>query len=546
MSREHFIDALVVGAGFGGIYTLYSLLNEGLTAKAIDTAGDVGGTWYWNRYPGALSDTWSHLYRYSFDDDLLRNYPWRRWYLTQPEILDYLRHVVERYNLRSHMQFNTKMNTATWNDQTKRWKVECATGDIFHVKYLFTALGLLVRAKLPDFPGIDTFKGEINHTSAWNPSINLENKRVGVVGVGSSGVQTVTAIASKVKSLHVFIRRPQYSVPSGNRDVTPEEHATIKRDLPQIWRNARSSAWAMGTPEPYRNLMSLSPEDREALLEDLWQAGNGFQFMFGGACDVVTDEVANEEVCRFIRKKIAGIVRDPHKREILTPKEPYARRPLCDDGYYEQFNRDNVFAVDVMKHPITEVTPHGLRTDDGTIHELDVIIFATGFDGVDGSYSTVDIIGRDGQKLYDSWKPTGPITYIGVSTHGFPNLLLVNGPQMAFANIPVATETNIEFIMDLVRRAEATSKRTGSQCEIEATQEAQRTWTQTCQDLAERTAFQKVPSWLFGKNIAGKAVSVPFFFGGMGRFRAALADIKAKGYEGFESPLGPLRLQGRL
>ncbi|KAB8272535.1 hypothetical protein BDV30DRAFT_211839 [Aspergillus minisclerotigenes] len=546
MAQEHHLDALVVGAGFGGIYTLYSLVKEALNVKAIDTAGDVGGTWYWNRYPGALSDTWSHLYRFLFDQELLQTYPWKRWYLTQPEIMQYLRDVVERYDLRKHMQFNTKMQRAEWNDATKTWKVQCETGDVFHVRYLFTALGVLVKANYPDIPGMNTFTGVINHTSAWNPDVELENKRVGVIGVGSSGVQVVTAIADKVKSLHVFVRRPQYTVPSGNRDVTPEERALVNKNYPALIADVRTSVFAMGTTESKRTFMSLSPEDREELLEHQWKIGNGFQFMFGGFSDIATNEVANEEVCRFLRKKIMSIVKDPQKRDVLTPKELYGRRPLCDDGFYEKFNKENVFAVDIKKNPITEVIPNGICTADGTTHELDVIIFATGFDAVDGTYAMVDIRGRDGKNLYDMWKPSGPSTYVGMSVHGFPNLLLVNGPHMAFANIPTSGETNTEFIMDLVRRAEKISKQTGRQCEIEALEEAERAWTARSRSLIAGTMFEKVPSWILGNNVTGKAEGVSFYFGGLGTFRAYLAEIKANGFEGFKSPLGPSSRETRL
>ncbi|KAE8353515.1 hypothetical protein BDV28DRAFT_133020 [Aspergillus coremiiformis] len=546
MAQEHHLDALVVGAGFGGIYALYSLLKEGLTAQAIDNAPDVGGTWYWNRYPGALSDSWSHLYRFTFDPELLRSYPWRKRYLTQPEILKYLQHVVERYHLRPHMQFSTRMQNAEWNDATKTWTVRCHTGDVFHVRYLFTALGLLLKAHIPAMPGIERFQGEIHHTSDWTPDVALENQRVGVIGVGSTGVQVVSAIADQVKSLHVFVRHPQYVVPSGNRDVTAPERDLINQNYRAILADARTSTFAMGTPEPSRTLRSLSPADRALLMEELWQTGNGFMFMVGGFSDIVTDDAANEEMAQFIRNKIAGIVEDPQKRAVLTPREPYGRRPLCNDGYYEAFNRDNVFAVDVSTHAITEVTPDGIRTADGTVHELDVIIFATGFDAMDGSYAGVGIQGRGGQNLYDLWKPSGPSSYIGMSVSGFPNLLLVNGPHMVFANIPLSLETSVDFTMDLVRRSEEISTRTGCQCEIEASEEAQRAWTDESRSSLAGTVFEKLPSWLLGKNIDGKAPSVPFYFGGLGKFRALLADIKAKGFEGFQSPLGPAGPKTRL
>ncbi|KAE8385106.1 hypothetical protein BDV23DRAFT_25562 [Aspergillus alliaceus] len=546
MAKEHHLDALVIGAGFGGIYSLYSLHREGLKVKAIETAPDVGGTWYWNRYPGALSDTWSHLYRFLFDRELLQTYPWKKWYLTQPEILEYLQHVVERYDLRKDMQFGTTMRSAIWSEETKTWTVRCDTGDVFYVKYLFTALGLLVKANYAGIPGRDVFRGEIQHTSSWNPDVKLEGKRVGVIGVGSSGVQVVTAIADTVKSLHVFIRRPQYSVPSGNREVTAAERELVNRNYAAIITDARTSTFAMGMPEPNRPFMSVAPADRQEMLEELWAAGNAFRFMFGGFSDLVVDEAANDEVCEFIRGKIAGIVKDPQKREVLTPRELYARRPLCDDGYYEKFNRENVFAVDVKKDPITDIVAEGIRTADGTMYELDVIIFATGFDAVDGSYAKVDIRGREGTNLYDMWKPSGPSSYVGVSVHGFPNLLLVNGPHMAFANIPPATETSIDFILDLVRRAEEISKQTDCGCQIEATREAEQAWTELSRSSTAGTLFEKVPSWLLGSNIDGKARSAPFYFGGLGTFRGRLADIKARGFEGFQSPLGPSTKQARL
>ncbi|KAA8650471.1 hypothetical protein EYZ11_000829 [Aspergillus tanneri] len=533
MPQEQHLDVLVVGTGFSGIYTLHSMLQQGLTTKAIDSAPDVGGTWYWNSYPGAMSDTWNHMYRYTFDDELLRTYPLSQWFATQPEILEYLRHVVERHRLRPHMQFQTEMTSATWDDHAGVWRVQCQTGDVFVVRYLVTALGLLHRAYLPDIPGASSFQGEIVHSAAWRPELTVENKRVGVIGVGSTGVQIVTAVASQVQSLHVFIRRPQYSVPSGNRPMTPEERQDIVNRYPQIMREARTSFIAMGFPEPSRTLMSLAPDDREKLLEDLWQGGNGMRFMFGGFADAITDAAACEVISEFLRKKIASIVRDPQKRAVLTPRELFARRPLCDSGYYEQYNRENVFAVDAQTHPIVEITPRGIRTADDTEYELDVIIFATGFDAMDGSYNRIEIRGRDGQLLRDKWQQ-GPISYLGIGISGFPNLFMLNGPNGGFVNVPPLTETNVEFVRDLVRHAETVSRRRGRRCDIEPTGESEDAWTQLARSSVDATLFPRVPQWLTGRNVPGKSKVVPFYFGGLARLRAKLAEVQTRGYEGFK------------
>lgn len=531
---EHYLDALVVGTGFSGIYALQSLLKMNLKVKAIDAASDVGGTWYWSRYPGAMSDSWSHLYRYSFDYE----YPLYRRYVSQPEMLAYLRHVVEKYDLRGHMQFNTDMTSAVWDEGTSTWRVSCKTGDVFHVRYLLTALGLLTKANYPDLPGLQTFRGEIRHTSAWDTDLDLKGKRVGLVGVGSSGVQLVPAVADTVQSLHVFIRRPQFCVPSGDRALTAEEREAIFRDFPQIWSEARTSRVAIGFPELSREAMALCPADREAAFERLWEAGSGLQFLFGGFTDLLTDPVANEEACKFIRRKIKAIVKDPQKRKVLTPDEPYARRPLCANGFYEQFNRDNVFAVDIRAHPIVKIEAEGIRTADGKLHELDVIIFATGYDAMDGAYVRVDIQGRkSGETLRDFWKAKGPATYLGIFVPGFPNLLMINGPQTPFANIPPVSEENVNFIVDLIKRAEEISQRMNRPCLVEATEEAQRKWGEHCDEIANSTLLKQVPQWLFGNNVPGKKVSTLFYFGGVGRFRALIADIKATGFTGFKEPL---------
>lgn len=537
MSHEQHVDALVVGAGFGGIYALHRLLKLGLNAKAIDKAPDVGGTWWWNKYPGAMSDTWSHVYRYTFDEELLQTYPWSHWYVTQPEILEYLRYVVQRYNLRPYMQLRTEMKSAVWDDAAAHWTVRCQSGDVFYARYLVSALGILHQAYVPDFPDLDTFRGEIVHTAAWRPEVELTDKRVGVVGVGSSGTQVITAIADRVKSLHVFIRRPQYSVPSGNRPVTAQERRAVNGRYAQIVRDAKASSTAMGYIEPARKLMSLAPRDREQLLEDLWQGGNGLRFMFGSFADVIIDEDANKEVCRFIRGKIASIVKDPAKRAVLMPTDLFARRPLCDDGFYDKFNRDNVFAVDIRRHPVEAITPRGVRTADGTEHELDVLVFATGFDAYEGSYREADIRGRDGAQLSEKWA-NGAISYLGQGVNGFPNLVMINGPNGGFVNVSMLSEANVDYMIEKVRHAEETLKRTGQRCVIEPTEKAEQAWTHACRTGLDKTLLVKVPHWLTNSNIPGKPTTVPFYFGGLGRLRAIMAEAKEKGFEGYKAPFG--------
>lgn len=499
MAQQHF-HALIVGAGFGGIYQLHKLLSLGLSVKVIDFAGDVGGTWYWNRYPGAMSDTESYVYRYSWDTEDLQSYPWSHHYVKQPDVLKYLEHVIERHGLRKHMQFDTELVGADWDDDAGVWRVEVSTGEIFVVKYLVTALGLLSKANYPDIPGIDSFRGEMCHTAKWRPELRYENKRVGVVGCGSTGIQVITDVASKVKTLTCFQRHPQYSVPSGDGPVSNEYRDYVNHNYTDIMKQVRNSVCGFGFVESKRPFHSVPLEEREQIFEQLWQKGNGFRFMFGGFSDISTDHDANEAACEFIRKKIAQTVKDPEKARKLMPHDYYARRPLCDGGYYQQFNRGNVDIVDLKDTPITRITPNGIETSDGTVHELDVLIFATGFDAIDGNYNRVRIRGRNGETLKEHWDPTGPTSYLGVFVPGFPNLGMITGPQGPFSNIPPAIELHVELIASMIERAERGRQESGksSQNVIEALPEAEEDWIQQCERAAEGSLFKETASWIFG------------------------------------------------
>ena len=522
-------DAIVIGAGFGGLYMLRKLRDEqGLDVQVFDKASDVGGTWYWNRYPGALSDTETYLYCYSFDKQLLQDWQWNTRYINQPNILAYLEHVADRYDLRRSIQFNTAVTGAFFDENSARWIVTTDNGDSYSAKYLVTALGLLSATNVPDFKGIDSFSGETYHTGAWPKDADLTGKRVGIIGTGSTGLQVITAIAPEVKHLTVFQRTPQYSVPVGNGIVPDEEIAEIKANYDDIWEGVRNSMIAFGFEESTVPTMSVSAEEREKIFEAAWQRGGGFYFMFATFSDIATNEEANEAAAEFVRKKIAEIVDDPETAKKLTPHDYYAKRPLCDSGYYAVYNRDNVTLEDVKSNPIAEITPQGVRLEDGSTHELDVLIFATGFDAVDGNYTKLNLRGRNGESINEHWS-NGPTSYLGVTVNNFPNMFMVLGPNGPFTNLPPSIETQVEFACDCIAHLEQQGLAT-----IEATSGGEQSWTKTCQEIADATLFSKGNSWIFGANIPGKPNTVMFYMAGLKSYREALNEVISDDYHGFE------------
>lgn len=528
-------DAVVIGAGFGGIYALHKLRNElGLTVRGYDRAEGVGGTWYWNRYPGALSDTEGFVYRYSFDQDLLDEYDWTTRYLPQADILAYLEHVVDRFDLRKDIQLGTGVDALVFDEDTHTWLVTTDTGETVRATYVVTGLGLLSKINKPDIPGIDSFAGDLVHTGAWPDQHDLSGKRVGVIGNGSTGQQVICAIADQVEHMTVFMRTPQYSVPTGDRAMTPEEVAAIKGDWDAIWQQVKGSAVAFGFTESTTEAMSVSAEERERIFQENWDIGGGFRFMFGTFCDIATSPEANEAAASFIRSKIAEIVTDPETARKITPTDLYARRPLCANGYYEVFNRDNVTVDGTRDNPVVEVLPHGVRTADGTVHELDTLILATGFDAVDGNYMAMDLRGRGGRSINEAWAEA-PTSYLGVTTAGFPNMFMILGPNGPFTNLPPSIETQVEWIGELVAAAEQRGTA------VESTEAAEATWTETCHTIANMTLFPQVDSWIFGSNVPGKTQTVMFYMAGLGMYREQLAAIEADGYTGYTFAEAPLR-----
>ncbi|KAJ5972401.1 uncharacterized protein N7479_002319 [Penicillium vulpinum] len=532
--QEQQVDVFIVGAGFGGIGQAYALRNLGLSIKIIDSLPDLGGTWLTNTYPGALSDTESFVYRFSWDKEDLQTYPWNRRYLRQPEILEYLRHFAKRHDLRKYMEFNVEMQSAVWKEESHVWEIKLSTGQTFRARYFIPAMGSLSKPNLPDIPGISMFKGIAAHTSHWPNDLDMTNKRVGVLGCGASGVQIITKIAPYVESLTAFIRHPQYTLPNNDRMVTPEYRAWVNENYDTIWKQLQNSLIGFGYVESNRPLFSVDPARLQQLLEDLWNNGNGMRFMVEHFCDITTNEKANEVVCDFLRKKIYETVKDPKKAAKLIPNEICARRPISNDGYYETYNRDNVSIVDLKETPIAEIIPEGVRTEDGTVHKLDVLVLATGFDAVEGNLVRVNIVGRDGRELKDVWA-TGPKTYLGSFVAEFPNMFIVNGPKGAFGNVVPAVEASVEFITHAIQRAEEARERHGSHAIVEATQESADEWDQVCEDAAKGSLFNKLKtSWFTGGNIPGKAVGVRAYFGGLGSYRAIGTSATKDTWKGFE------------
>lgn len=522
-------DAIVIGAGFGGIYMLKKLRDElGLKVRAFDKAGGIGGTWYWNRYPGALSDSESFVYCYSWDKALLQDWTFSHRYVAQPEILRYLNHVVDRHDLRRDIQLDTSIEAAIFDEINHRWLLTADDGQQYTAKYLITALGLLAATNVPRFKGAEQFKGQTYHTAHWPEHAELEGKRVGVIGTGSTGSQVITAIAPVVGHLTVFQRSAQYTVPVGNCPMASEAVAQIKRDYDALWSHVRTSRLAFGFEESQIPAMSVSEVEREAIFQRAWDAGGGFRFMFETFNDIAVDEQANLAAQAFVRGKIKQIVKDPETAAKLCPRELYAKRPLCDSGYYATFNRPNVALVDVKANPIQGLTSNAVLTEDGVEHELDVLIYATGFDAVDGNYKRMNIRGRGGVPICEHWKD-GPSSYLSVATSEFPNLFMILGPNGPFTNLPPTIETEVEWVAELIGYMEDNELAT-----VEAVAGAEQQWGETCRDIADQTLFAKTDSWIFGANIPGKKNAVYFYMGGLGAFSDTLKSVAEQDYRGFK------------
>ena len=524
-------DALIIGAGFSGLYQLHCLRDRlGLSVRVLETADGVGGTWYWNRYPGARCDSESHSYCYSFSDALLQEWEWTERYPEQPKIIRYLNYVADRFDLKRDISFGTRVTSARFEAATNRWQVGTDAGDTFSATFLITAVGCLSAANIPRIPGLDDFAGDWYHTGQWpHEGVDFAGKRVGMIGTGSTGIQAAPVIAEAASHLTVFQRTANYSVPARNAPLTAEFKRYVKANAAEIRRvmHTTTNGHAFGISD--RSVFDVTPQERQALYEAAWETG-GLQFR-ATFRDLLVDKAANDTAASFIRAKIREIVTDPKTAAILSDIDhPYAaKRPPIDTGYFETFNRANVSLVDLRASPIECITPTGIATRNAAF-DLDIIVFATGFDAMTGPLLKIEITGRDGVALKDTWR-AGPRSYLGLQMAGFPNLFTVTGPgsPSVLCNMPVAIEQHVEWIADCIAHLREQGLRS-----IEPRPEAADRWAEQVDAAANATLLPLAThSWYFGANVPGKPRVFMPYAGGMARYREICAVIAAQGYEGF-------------
>ena len=524
-------DAVIVGAGFAGMYMLHRLREQGFSARVYEAGEGVGGTWYWNRYPGARCDVESLEYEYSFSDDLQKNWNWTERYAQQPEILQYCNHVADKFDLRHDMQFDTRVTSAIYDEASDRWAIETDQGDRVSARFCIMATGCLSAGRVPDFEGRESFQGDWYHTGAWpHEKIDFSGKRVGVIGTGSSGIQAIPVIAEEADHVTVFQRTPNFSVPAEQVPLTPEQIRDHKENFTENKQAARETAFAMPLVVNEKAALEVSADEREREYEERWRTGG--IGMLGAFSDILVDREANNTTAEFFHRKIHEAVEDPKVADLLSPTDhPVGTKRICvDTGYYQTYNRDNVTLIDISNDPIGAITPTGLRTSAGDEYEFDSIIYATGFDAMTGALLRVDIRGREGRTLGEAWEG-GPRTYLGLSVAGFPNLFTITGPgsPSVLANMIVAIEQHVDWIAQCM-----TDLRERGLDTIEATLEAQDGWVQHVNEAADGTLWPQANSWYLGANIPGKARVFMPYVGGFNVYAEKCVEVVANGYEGFE------------
>ena len=527
MQTPRSLDVVVIGAGFAGLHMLHRLRAMGCSARVYEAAADVGGVWYWNRYPGARCDVESLQYSYSFSPELEQEWVWTEKYAGQPEILRYIQHVADRFDLRRDITFNTRVSSASFEEAAQRWQVNTETGERISARFCVMASGALSIPRLPDIPGIETFAGKVYHTGAWpHQGVDFGGRRVGVIGTGSSGIQVIPAIARQAGQLVVFQRTANFSIPAWN--------GPLPDDVQQAWkahyRDHRARARELGTLYEFSSKAAsqVDPQERSREYQRRWDKG-GVNFVHAFN-DLMVDKRSNDSIAEFVRARIRDVVQDPAVAEALSPIDhPLGSKRICvDTGYYETYNRANVQLVDLKKTPIREVTATTVRTREA-VYELDALVCATGYDALTGAVLQIDIRGRDGQSLRDKWA-AGPRTYLGLMTSGFPNMFIITGAgsPSVLVNMVVGIEQHVEWICDCL-----TYMRNRDLVTIDASRAAEDRWVEHVNQAANKTLFPLANSWFLGANIPGKPRVFMPYVARIGVYRKECQQVADRGYEGF-------------
>ena len=531
-SSTRTLDALVVGAGFAGLYMLHRLRSQGFNARIYEAASGPGGTWFWNRYPGARCDIPSLQYSYQFSEDLQQEWVWAERYASQAEILKYVDHVIERFKLRPDIQFNTRIQAAHFDEASSRWQVTTSTGEQISAKFCIMATGCLSSTNTPDFKGRESFRGKVYHTGQWpHEGVDFTGQRVAVIGTGSSAVQSIPLIAAQAKHLTVFQRTANFSVPAHNAPLDPAEQKQAKANYAELRENGKSQLLAWDIDPNMKLAADSTPSEIRAECERRWRMGG--LYFYGTFADLLINPESNRVVAEFVCDKVREKVKDPAVAALLTPKSVLGCKRICaDTDYFETYNRENVLLVDISKSGIDEITPDGLSAG-GNTYAFDALVFATGFDAMTGSINRVDVRGRAGQKLKDKWA-AGPRTYLGLSSAGFPNFFIISGPgsPSVLTCMITSIEQHVEFItecMDYLRKNRL--------AQIEAKVEAEDRWVEHVNEVAGGTLFNSCSSWYLGANVPGKPrIFMPYV--GFPPYVAKCNEVVAKGYEGFALTVG--------
>lgn len=521
------VDVLIVGGGFGGMYATYKFREMGYKIQSFEAGGGLGGVWYWNRYPGARVDLPSIDYSFSFSPEVEQEWTWSEQFAAQPELLAYINFVAKRLDLNKHFQFNTRVEHAQWDEGRKLWSLKTDKGEVWEAPYCIMATGPLSVPKDPEIEGLSRFKGALYRAARWpHEPVSFEGKRVGVIGTGSTGIQIVQEVGKTAGELFVFQRTPSFTMPMRNVPLEPDYVAEVKRHYAGIRMAARNSAVGGTRPQSTRGFFTVTPAQRKTLLEDAWK--NGGLAMLGTFSDLLVNEEANEHVAEFVRGKISEVVKDPTTAEKLKPRgyPIFARRPCLDSSYYETFNRPNVHLVDLYEQPILEITEKGVRTDKGE-YELDILILATGYDGLTGALTAFDVVGRNGRTVNQKWRD-GASTYLGIMMEGFPNLFMTTGPTgpAALANIIRISENDVDWIAELMVHMEKTGHAVA-----EVTPEAERAWMEIVGNLAKNSLLLKAKTWYLGANVKDKPLGLTLFTGGFHKYREHCEAAKQEGYK---------------